>query len=115
MRIQRGSFVRAQGSALAAAVLLAWSSASAAPPPDAAVPYGPSLPVVATDLEGLPNFAALRANPNYCGLVLIRFDGFRPSSFSIRGVVNVSPTPQVVPLGMDLRFENTHRELPPKR
>lgn len=115
MRIHRGSLVRAQSHALAAVVLLARASASAAPPPELAVPDGASRPVVAVDVEGLPRAAIERANPNYSGLVLIRFDGLRPSSFSLAGVVNVSPTPQVVPLGVDLRFENTHPGLPPKR
>jgi hypothetical protein len=104
--------VRAQGHALAAVVLLAWTSASAAPPLEA---VGPSLPFVAFDLEGLPNVAALRANPNHSGLVLIRLDGLRPSSFSLAGVLNVPPTQNVVPPGNDLRFENSLAGLPQKR
>jgi hypothetical protein len=114
MRIHREALVRAQGCGLAVVVLLAWTSASAAPPPEPALPNNPT--VVATDLEGVSNVvAALRANPYYSGVVLIRLDGLRPSSFSLAGVVNVPPTPNVVPLGEGLRFENTLPGLPPAR
>jgi hypothetical protein len=112
MRIHH-SLLRVQGPALALVVLLARTSASAAPPPEPVVPAGPSLPVVAVDVEGLPNAALQRANPNYSGLALIRLDGLRPSSFSLAGVVNV-PKP-VLPLGEGLRFENPPPGLPPKR
>ncbi len=111
MPVHHSALLRAQGYALAVVLLLARASASAAPSP---VLEGSNLPV-AVDLEGLPRAAVERANPNYSGLMLIRLDGLRPSSFSLVGIVNIPPPPKVVPLGMDLRLESAHPGLLPKR